>query len=79
MNCKLAPPNTIYRNATEGRWVLLVNHDGLTNRFISKKLAGLLTKVENLLEYEDEQDEWEMKQARRNDTCIPKRAAAPAG
>ena len=56
---------TLHHEGTEDRWVLQVDHDDLTNRFTAKTLAGLLTKAENLLEYEDEQDEWEMRQARR--------------
>ena len=56
---------TVHHDDTDDRWVLLVNHDGLTNRFTSKTIAGLLTKAENLLEYEDEQDEWEMRQLSR--------------
>ena len=55
----------VERSESDNRWVLLVNHESLTNRFTSKPLAGLLTKAENLLEYDDEQDEWELRQARR--------------
>ena len=56
---------TLHHDGTNDRWVLQVDHDDLTNRFTAKTLAGLLTKAENLLEYEDEQDEYEMRQARR--------------
>ena len=59
---------TVERRESDGRWVLLVTDELFTHRYTSKSLAGLLTKAENLLEYEDEQDEWELKQLRRNDT-----------
>ena len=56
---------TIEHSDAGNRWVLLVTDELFTHRYTSKSLAGLLTKAENLFEYEDEQDEWEMRQARR--------------
>ena len=49
----------VENSASDTRWALLVTDDLFTHRYTSKSLAGLLTKAENLLEYEDEQDEWE--------------------
>jgi len=56
---------TVERSESDGRCVLLVTDEQFTHRYTSKSVAGLLTKAENLLEYEDEQDEWDMRQARR--------------
>jgi hypothetical protein len=35
---------------------------------MQQTLISAIEKAANLLECEDEQDEWELKQARRNDT-----------
>ena len=56
---------TVDRGESDNLWVLLVIDELFTHRYTSKSLDGLLTKAESLLEYEDEQDEWEMRQARR--------------
>ena len=53
---------SVERSDSDGRWVLLVTDELFTHRYTSHSLTGLLTKAENLLEYEDEHDEWEMRQ-----------------
>jgi len=43
-------------------WVLLIRDSGLTHRYSAPNITALARMSADLLEYEDEQDEWEMQQ-----------------